>query len=161
MAGGFLTKNAVLTALALLASPAFAGPAVEVGAGHAVLLQLDQPARQVIIGDPTVADVSVESPTRVVIFGKRAGSTSLMVLGGGQRTVLEAPIVVQPGGSGNVTITYGVGKEVKAGGLNAVFACATTCVRAAEKSANAAPAPSAPAASAPAVPLPDASGKSP
>lgn len=157
MGGRFLTKSVVFAGLALLAAPALAGPPVEVGAGHAVLLLLDHPARQVIIGDPTVADVSVESPTRVVVFGKRVGSTSLMVLDGGKHPVLDAPIVVQPGGSGNVTVTYGSGKEVKPGGMNAVFACATTCVRAAEKPTGAA-APAAPTA--PAAPQP-APGKSP
>lgn len=156
MAGRFLTKSVVLAALALTAAPALAGPPVEVGAGHAVLLMLDHPARQVIIGDPSVADVSVESPTRVVVFGKRVGSTSLMVLDGGKRPVLDAPIVVQPGGSGNVTVTYGTGKDVKAGGLDSVFACATTCVRAAEKPTGSAPPPAAPAPP-PAVPP----GKSP
>ncbi|MBC7953637.1 MAG: pilus assembly protein N-terminal domain-containing protein [Rhodospirillaceae bacterium] len=146
MAGRFLIKSVVVAALALTATSAMAGPPVEVGAGHAVLLVLDHPARQVIIGDPTVADVSVESPTRVVVFGKRVGSTSLMVLDGGHQPMLEAAIVVQPGGSGAVTVTYGTGKDVKAGGLNAVFACATTCVRAADKPSGAAPPPAAPPA---------------
>jgi Flp pilus assembly secretin CpaC len=149
MAGRYLTKSVALAALAVWAAPVLAGSPVEVGAGHAVLLMLDQPARQVIIGDPTVADISVESPTRVVVFGKRVGSTSLMVLDGGHRPVLDAPVVVQPGGSGNVTITYGTGKDVKTGGSNAVFACATTCVRAADKPSGAAPAAPAPAPAAP------------
>lgn len=148
MAGRILTKVAALTAaamaLALSAAPATAGTPVEVGAGQAVLLLLDHPARQVIIGDPSIADVTVESPTRVVVFGKRLGGTSLMVLDGSHRPVLDALVVVQAGGAGSVTITYGAGKDVKAGGMSAVFACATTCVRTADKPANAAsPAPAA------------------
>ncbi|MBC7908504.1 MAG: pilus assembly protein N-terminal domain-containing protein [Rhodospirillaceae bacterium] len=154
MAGRFLTKCVMVAAFALTASSAVAGAGapVEVGAGHAVLLLLDKPARQVIIGDPTVADVSVESPTRVVVFGKQVGSTSLMVLDGSHQAMLDAAIVVHAGGVGSVTVTYGAGKDVKSGGLNAVFSCATTCVRAAEKAAGGAPAPAAPAAPAAAAP---------
>ncbi|MBX9633585.1 MAG: pilus assembly protein N-terminal domain-containing protein [Magnetospirillum sp.] len=135
-------------ALTISANAALAGsPPVEVGAGQAVLLLLDHPARQVIIGDPSVADVSVESPNRLVVFGKRVGGTSLIVLDGAHHPVLDAAVVVQPGGVGSITITYGTGKDVKTGGQSAVFVCAATCVRAAEKPANApaaAPQPAAP-----------------
>lgn len=113
-----------------------AGAPVEVGAGHAVLLTLGHSARQVIVGDPSVADVTVESPTRVLVFGKRAGSTSLTVIDGGHRAVLDTAVVVHPAAAGGVTVTYGAGKDVKPGGQTAVFACAATCVRTIEKAAD-------------------------
>lgn len=123
------------------AAPAVAAdPAIEVGAGQAVLVTLSHAARQVVVGDPTVADVSVNSPRQVIVFGKRAGSTTLLVLDGGHRTVLEAPVVVQEGGRGAVTVTYGTGKDIKQyGGISAVFACATTCTRSSDKPASGAP----------------------
>lgn len=127
----------VAMALAGAAPAIAADPAVEVGAGQAVLVTLSHAARQVVVGDPTVADVSVNSPRQVIVFGKRAGSTTLLVLDGGHRTVLEAPVVVQEGGPGAVTVTYGTGKDIKQyGGISAVFACAATCTRSSDKPAS-------------------------
>lgn len=131
-----------LAAVSLAAGDAAAADMpVEVGAGQSVLLRLDKPARQVVIGDPSVADVTVQSPTVIVLFGKRAGATSLAVLGGGRDLVLDTPVVVRPGGAGTVTVTYGAGKDVKPGGATVVFACASSCVRAVEPKGGAAPAP--------------------
>lgn len=139
MVGHILSSSAILMAAFLAMSTAQAANApVEVGAGQAVLLLLDHPARQIIIGDPTIADITAESPNRVVVFGKRAGATSLLVLDGNHHPVLDVPVVVLAGGVGSVTITYGAGKDVKMGGHNTVFACGTTCVHAAEKPAAAA-----------------------
>jgi Flp pilus assembly secretin CpaC len=88
----------------------------------------------VVVGDPAIADVSVESPRRVIVFGKSAGSTTLLVLDGGHRTVLEAQVLVVPGGPGAVTVTYGAGKDIKQlGGVSAVFACAASCTRATDR----------------------------
>lgn len=134
----------VFFAMMLMAGGALAAEApVEVGAGQSVLLRLDRPARQVVVGDPTVADVSVPSPNLIVVFGKRAGATSLTVLDGGRAAVLETPVVVRPGGPGTVTVTYGAGKDVKPGGDTVVFACASNCVRGVEAKAAAATAKAA------------------
>lgn len=106
--------------------------AIEVGVGSTVLVTLARPARAVVVGDPAVADVSVEGPTQVVVFGKRAGGTSLTVLGAGRAVLVDARVVVHPGGAGAVTVTYGAGKQVEPGGRVVVYACATTCVRVAD-----------------------------
>lgn len=126
--------------LALSAGDAAAGEPVEIGVGQGVLLRLDRPARQVVVGDPGVADVSVPSPTQIIVFGKRPGATSLAVLGSGRDPLLETALVVRPGGAATVTVTYGAGKEVKPGGSTVVFACASSCVRAAEAKNDGAPA---------------------
>lgn len=115
---------------ALFAVPALAADPVELGAGQAVLLRLDRAAAQIVVGDPAVADVSVESPHLLAVFGKRPGITTLAVLDKGRRVVLEAPVVVQAGGAGAVTVTYGAGKEIKPGGARVVYGCATSCSRA-------------------------------
>ncbi|HTH17386.1 MAG TPA: pilus assembly protein N-terminal domain-containing protein [Magnetospirillum sp.] len=115
------------------------GAPVEVGNGHAVVLMLPQAAHQVIIGDPGVADVTVESPRQVVVFGKRTGATSLTVLGSGNTPILDVPVVVHAAGAGGVTVTYGASKDGKLGGQSVVFACGTTgCTRATEGSSGAA-----------------------
>lgn len=120
---------ALSAANAVAADPPVEARPVEVGAGQSVLLRLDKPARQVVVGDPTIADVTVQSPTLVVVFGKRPGATSLAVLGGGREPLLDTPVVVRPGGAGTVTVTYGAGKDVQPGGSTVVFACGSSCVR--------------------------------
>lgn len=126
---------AVLAALLAAVIPPVAvraaGSAIEVGVGRTALVRLDKPARSVVVGDPAVADVSVEGPNQLVVFGKRAGGTSLTVLGAGRAVLVEAEVVVHPGGAG-VTVTYGAGKGVEPGGRTAVYACGVTCTRAAE-----------------------------
>lgn len=118
----------------MLASAALAAEPLEVGNGQAALVTLPRAAAQVIIGDPGVADVSVSSPHQVVVFGKRVGITSLTVLDGGHKAVLDVPVVVRAAAPGGVTVTYGGGKDVKQpGGLSVVFACGPSgCVRAAD-----------------------------
>lgn len=121
------------------AGTAAADTAIEVGVGRTALVKLSRPAASVVVGDPGVADVSVEGPNRVVVFGKRAGGTSLTVLGAGDTVLADTRIVVHPGGSGGVTVTYGSGKSIGLGGHTVVYACGATC-------SLAAPETSAPAA---------------
>ncbi len=81
------------------------------------ILRLAKPARRVIIGNSAIADVNLETPTLVYLFGKAPGETSLIVLGDDDRTILSRPVVVTseteravsvhvPGGEGPVSRTY-------------------------------------------------------
>lgn len=127
---GVLALSASLLISPAMSGIAAAGSAIEVGVGHAALVKLSRSARSVVVGDPTVADVSVEGPNQVVVFGKRPGGTSLTVLGANRAVVIETQIVVHAGGSGGVTVTYGAGKDIAPGGHTVVYACGITCSRA-------------------------------
>lgn len=117
-------------AVALLASaPAAAEPPIEVGVGRAALLTLAKPARSVVVGNPEIADVSVEGPSQIVVFGRSPGGTTLTVLGSGKSVLLSADVVVLPGGGSGVTVTYGTGKSVERGGTTVTYACGVTCAR--------------------------------
>lgn len=81
------------------------------------ILRLAKPARRVIIGNSAIADVNLETPTLVYLFGKAPGETSLIVLGDDDRTILSRPVVVTseteravsvhvPSGEGPVSRTY-------------------------------------------------------
>jgi len=108
---------------------------LEVGSGQSRRVDAGRGVAQVVVGDPKVADVSVDSAGRIQLFGKRPGSTSLTVLGRNGTVLLEDSVVVRSGGAGTVTVTYGAGKEVKPGGLAVVHACGDSgCSRAAEDS---------------------------
>ena len=56
-----------------------AGPTglVELSTGRGQLITLPRPMSDLFVADPTVADVQVRSPTRLYVFGKGAGETTV------------------------------------------------------------------------------------
>jgi Flp pilus assembly secretin CpaC len=119
-------------------------PTLEVGAGRTLFIRLAGPARSIVLGDPTVADVTVEAPNLLVVFGKRPGGTSLTVLGAGRSVLVQTSVVVQPAGPSGVTVTYGAGKGTDPGGRAIAYSCGTVCARASDDK-KAASAPTKPA----------------
>ena len=85
--------SAVL-ALMLFATPAVAAD-IEVGIDEATLVRLSKPAGEVIIGNPSVADVTVQSSGMLVITGKSFGMTNMIVLDGQGTEILNKKLVVQ------------------------------------------------------------------
>ncbi|TNE42614.1 MAG: type II and III secretion system protein family protein [Alphaproteobacteria bacterium] len=58
------------------------------------LVQLDQPATSVFIGNPDVADIQVQSPTIIYVFGKATGNTNLFALDRKGRVLLNSPVSI-------------------------------------------------------------------
>jgi pilus assembly protein CpaC len=69
-------------------------PALSVAVGGGEMLHLPKPAVAVFVADPNVADVQVPTPQTVFVLGKKAGTTTLFVLGANNRTILHKTIVV-------------------------------------------------------------------
>ena len=65
---------------------------VEVDKAH--LIQLDENAATVMIADPTIADVAVESPRLVFVVGRAVGETSLFILDADGNRMVDATVVV-------------------------------------------------------------------
>lgn len=63
---------------------------------EARVVKLAKPATSVVVGDPTVADVTLDTPDTVIIFGKTPGETNLLVLAGNQELLLDWPVTVSP-----------------------------------------------------------------
>lgn len=78
---------------AMLAPALLAAQTVAVGEGH--LLRLQEPAGTVFVANPEVADVQVPDPNSVFVLGKRAGTTTLYVLGEDGHTLLQRQISVR------------------------------------------------------------------
>lgn len=92
-----------------------------VAAGQAISLSMDGALRDVVIGDPDVADVSVVSDRALVVLGKRPGVTSLLVFGPGGRPLTDRQVVVSEGGGGAVTVYRGASAST--------YACGRQCTR--------------------------------
>ena len=65
---------------------------VEVDKAH--LIQLDENATTVMIADPEIADVAVESPRLVFVIGRAVGETSLFILDADGNRMVDTTVVV-------------------------------------------------------------------
>lgn len=114
-----LSLVAVLTTLAA-AQPATA-QSLPIRIDQAARVSLSGTARDVIIGNPAVADVTVIDGRNLIVTGKGYGITNLLVLDGRGRTILDRQIVVSASDDGRVTMYRGAGL------FN--YSCAPRCER--------------------------------
>lgn len=90
-----------------------------VAAGQASYLNLGGAVRDVVVGDPSVADVSVVNDRTLVVLGKRPGVTSLLAFGASGRALADRQIVV----------SEGAGVTVYRGARPSTYACGAQCTR--------------------------------
>lgn len=116
--------------------PARAMPAatvdLPVAAGQASYVNLGGAVRDIVVGDPSIADVSVVNDRTLVVLGKKPGVTSLLAFGPNGRALADRQIVVSENGSGGVTVYRG--------NTASNYACAAQCTRLGGAASAAAPA---------------------
>ncbi|AXE96609.1 MULTISPECIES: type II and III secretion system protein family protein [Paraburkholderia] len=78
----------------LASAPGRSPGTLAIDAGKGTLVRLNENASSVFVADPTIADVHAPSPKAVFVLGKKAGSTTLYVLGADNRTLLQQTVVV-------------------------------------------------------------------
>jgi Flp pilus assembly secretin CpaC len=113
---------ALSAALGLAATPAGAQSATAplmVSAGQAARLSLSAPVRDLVVGDPTVADVSLINDRTLVILAKKVGSTSVLAFDARGQALADRQIVVSDVPAGGVV--------VQRGGMSATYACGASC----------------------------------
>lgn len=96
---------AVILATAL-ASPAHAGE-VQVALDQSRPIALPDSATGVVVGNPTVAGVSVQNDRLLFVTGRSYGSTNLIVVGPTGRPIFETRITVVPDETNVVMVTRG------------------------------------------------------
>lgn len=92
----------VVTAMVVMATVAGAGEPVRlyVTIDKAELINLAaMPLSKIAVTNPSIADVYVVNPTQILLSGKQAGTTSLMVFYPGRTESFD--VVVHPGPIGN------------------------------------------------------------
>jgi len=77
---------------------------------QAELVRLDRPGAEVIIGNPSIADVTVQSGRLLIVTGKSAGLTNLIVLDGSGDLVMERNVYVGSDAKNLVTVNRGVSR---------------------------------------------------
>ncbi len=103
-----------LVALALTPAAALADPSSEpisVKVNMARILKINAPAATVIIGNPGVADVTIQDPQTLILTGKSYGETNLIVLDSAGSAIADTLVsVVQPQSSDDVTVFLGLAR---------------------------------------------------
>lgn len=81
---------------------------VQVNIDEARLIRLASPSAEVIVGNPTIADVSVQRSKVLVVTGKSFGLTNLIVLDDKGKEILNQKISVNADETRLVTLRKGV-----------------------------------------------------
>lgn len=93
------------------ASANAADQSINVLIDQASLLKLDRPAAEIVVGNPSIADVSVQSGKVLVLTGKSFGETNLIVLDADGKTIISKQLVVSEPRTGFVTVYRGTAQQ--------------------------------------------------
>jgi hypothetical protein len=99
-------------ALTLLASilPAAAQDLV-VKYDQSQLLRLPRPVAEIIIGNPTIADIQVQAPNLLVVTGKTFGITNVITLDAERNVIMDQRVVVVRENARVVNLQKGAKRE--------------------------------------------------
>lgn len=111
--------GAALVALWIGCSAAPAAEAIDVVIDFAKILKLNRPAGTIVIGNPGIADASMGDENTVVLTGKSAGTTNLIILDEADKEIVNAVVRVSSDLRQLTTIFYGSKRQT--------FSCAPHC----------------------------------
>lgn len=127
MKQGRMNLRSAWLVLALAGAPvaAFAVPApvspngITVAIDHAKIVRVPENAQTIVVGNPSIADVTVQKNGILVVTGKSYGVTNLIALDGGGNMIVEANIRVEASNDSLVTVHRGLERES--------YSCGTVC----------------------------------
>jgi hypothetical protein len=114
--------------LVLLAAGGVVGAApakadtLSINVDQAQIMHLPEKIATIVIGNPLIADATLQSGGILVVTGKGYGSTNLLALDRSGRVVMEKTVQVSGAGTGDIVTVYkGVERES--------YSCAPNCER--------------------------------
>jgi Flp pilus assembly secretin CpaC len=105
----------------LMAPAVHAEDVISVNADQAKLVKLPNHVSTVVVGNPLIADVSLQAGDTMVVTGKGYGSTNVMALDRSGTVLVDRMIEVAGPSDKLVTVFRGVERES--------YSCAPTCER--------------------------------
>jgi hypothetical protein len=105
----------------MLSAPASAAEPFKVVLDQASILKLPEGTSTIVVGNPLIADVSIQAGGLAIVTGKGYGATNLVALDRAGLTLMERELQVRGGGESTVFVYRGVERES--------YACAPTCER--------------------------------
>ncbi len=109
-----MIRAAAVFAFLTLPAAALAQPVtapIDVLIDHAKVLRLPERTQTVVVGNPIIADVSVQKNGIVVLTGKSYGRTNLIALDNSGTLIAESTITVQAANETLVTVQRGLDRE--------------------------------------------------
>lgn len=102
----FARNPILLGAVATLLAGATVASAAEISVqiNQAKILKLTRPADTIVIGNPLIADASVQDATTIVLTGRGFGSTNLVVLDNAGAPIVDQQVVVSRYETGTMRI---------------------------------------------------------
>ncbi|MEA2877847.1 MAG: hypothetical protein QOF14_3043 [Hyphomicrobiales bacterium] len=111
----------LLLAALLLPPPAKAAETLDIALDQATLMKLPEKVSTIVVGNPLIADVAVQSGGLVIVTGKGFGATNLIALDRAGTVLMERSIVVRGPVGPTVRVYRGVQRET--------YSCAPDCER--------------------------------
>ncbi len=94
----------LVIAMTAICAPLGAAEVITVTLDKAKVLRLDKPASVIILANPGIADVVLESPRFLFMIGRIPGETSLTILDANRNEILAATLAVVPEDERHITI---------------------------------------------------------
>jgi Flp pilus assembly secretin CpaC len=110
MLRGMLTCGAVLILAGLGAMPGSAEDLI-VKYDQSQLLRLPRPAAEIIIGNPAIADISVQAGNLLVITGKSFGITNIIALDAERNVIQDQRVLVRRDEAKVVNLQRGTSRQ--------------------------------------------------
>ena len=112
----------VLLAAAVVVEAPARADTLSINVDQAQIMHLPEKIATIVIGNPLIADATLQSGGILVVTGKGYGATNLLALDRTGRVVMEKTVQVSGAGTGDlVTVYKGVERET--------YSCAPTCER--------------------------------
>ena len=92
---------------------------VRVNVNMARILRISSPAATVIVGNPGVADVTIQDPQTLILTGRSYGNTNLIILDGVGNPIADMVIEVAAQQAGLMTVYQGAARTT--------LSCAPNC----------------------------------
>ncbi|MEI7804155.1 MAG: pilus assembly protein N-terminal domain-containing protein [Hyphomicrobiales bacterium] len=102
---------ALLAAAAILSKPAKAADTVTVIVDQARIMKLPERTATIVVGNPLIADVTLQAGGTLIITGKGFGYTNMVILDRGGKILLERSVQVVGPGENVVFVFRGVERE--------------------------------------------------
>jgi Flp pilus assembly secretin CpaC len=87
------------------------GPDIVVLIDQASLVRLERQAAEIVVGNPSIADVAVQSGKVLIVTGKSFGETNLIVMDAEGKAIVHRRLIVQEPRTGFVTMYRGSARQ--------------------------------------------------
>lgn len=114
-----MTSRSLIAIAALLASGAAAASDIRVNTDQSTGVKLPTSAKQVLIGNPLIADVTMVDDKTVYVMGRLAGQTNLIAVDANGNEIFNQKVSVRPGDFQMVTLHKGIWPRT--------YSCAPKC----------------------------------